>query len=490
MADIDYETWARRFAEIGSELSEKQDLPELLDTILTETRRLTRSDAGSIYRLVEADDRDPVLRFERAQNDSVDLPGRKFELPLNRSSLAGYVACEGETLNLPDAHELPEEAPYTFDPSFDETFDYRTTSMLVVPLQNREGEVRGVLQLMNRKSAFDAPLAETGVEAYPQNVTDMVRALSSQAAVAIERAELDESIRTMVHSMIRSLVNALDERDEITTGHSRRLAEYALELAAGINRSEDPRWRDVDIPDAEMRLLYHAALLHDIGKIAVPEAVLNKRNRLTDDRLEALRFRCAYLEASGQAEDAREVYERLASINESGYLDDDEEAFLEDLARRTYRGPDGEDRPWLTGEEYRNLSIKKGNLTDEERATIEDHARASFEILREIEWTSRLERVPRIASLHHEKLDGSGYPWGVDGEEIPLLARILCVVDIYEALTASDRPYKAAKSDETARAILEEEAESDHVDADLVELFFEAEIYDRAIDDSGEIRRF
>ncbi len=487
---VDYETWARRFAEVGSALSEKRNLQDLLSTILTEIRRLTRSDAGSVYRLVDGEERDPVLRFERAQNDSVELPERDFTLPMDRTSLAGYVACEGEVLNLADVYELPDGVPYGFDRSVDETLNYRTTSMLVVPLQNREGEVRGVLQLMNRKRDFDAPIRETEVEAYPEPVTEMVEALSSQAAVAIERAELDESIEAMIHSMIRSLVNALDERDEITTGHSRRLAEYALALARGINRSDASPWSEVTLSDEQLHLLYHAALLHDIGKIAVPEDVLNKKNRLSDQTMETIRFRLAYLEASGQAEDTGSLYERLEAINESGYLEEDDAAFLEDLHARTYRNPDGRTCPWLTDPEYRNLSIERGNLTDEERTTIEDHARASYEILTEIEWTRELERVPRIASLHHEKLDGSGYPWGLEGDEIPLLARVLCVVDIYEALTASDRPYKAAKSDETARAILEEEAELGHVDPDLVDLFFEDELYDRPIAATGEIRRF
>lgn len=489
-AEVDYERWSRHFAEIGSALTKKQELNELLSTILLETRRLTRSDAGSIYRLVEPGDGEPVLRFEQAQNDTVDLPPREQRLPLDRTSLAGYVALEGDIINVSDVYSLSSDVPYTFDRSFDKKFDYRTRSMLVVPLTNREEEVRGVLQLMNRKRDFGVPLSETDVLTYPEDLAEMVQALASQAAVAIERAELDEAIETMIHSMIRSLVNTIEERDEITTGHSRRLAEYALELAEEINRTSTAPWEGVTISDEEKYLLYHAALLHDIGKIAVPEHVLNKKNRLSDDRMDALRFRLAYIREREGVEDTAAVYDRLETINRNDYLDEEDERFLEDLKNRTYQGPDGRRRTWLTEEEYTHLSVKRGNLTDRERDMIEHHARASFEILREIEWTPELESVPKIASMHHERLDGSGYPWGVDEDEIPLLARILCVVDIYEALTASDRPYRSATSDEDARAILEEEAEMNHVDPHLVDLFFGAEVYDRSVDDTEVFRHF
>lgn len=480
---MDYRDWAHRFADIGAALTEARSLNELLETILTELRGLTSSDAGSIYRVIETGD-GKQLRFESAQNDSIDLPDQRFTLPMDRSSIAGYCAVENEALNLSDVYDLPEDAPYSFSDDFDREHGYRTQSMLVVPLNNRHGETKGVLQLINRKADPSRPLGETEVRTYSDELQELITALSSQAAVAMERSELEESVETMLESMVQTLVTALDRRDEITTGHSRRLTRYAMEMVEAINESTMEPFKGVTIEDWEMNLLYYSGLLHDIGKIAVPESVLNKRNRLTDDRMEAIRNRLAYIDVIDEEADALSKFDRLSSINESGFLPDEKREWLESIRERTYEDPREGTRHWLTEEEFHHLSVKKGNLTPSEREQIQYHAEATHEILENIEWTQELERVPEIASMHHENLDGTGYPRGVEGEEIPLLARVLCVVDIFEALTARDRPYKPAMDPEKAYEILEEEAEAGHLDQNLVDLFYEQEIYELVGQDS------
>lgn len=474
--DINYERWLHHLSDVTVAMMEERSLSGLLSTILSEIRALTRSDAGSIYRVIQDED-PPYMVFEEAQNDSVSLPDQDFTLPLDRSSLAGYAALEGELLNIRDVYELPEERPYSFDPEFDDSVGYRTESMLIVPLKNREGVVRGVLQLINRKADPDCSVEETSVRPYPESIKEVVLPFSHQAAIAIERAELDESIQSMVESMIQTLVNALDKRDEITTGHSRRIAGYGYYLARTINDLDRNPWGNVTFNDREIRILLYSGLLHDIGKIAVPEDVLNKRNRLSDDRMDAIRYRLAYMEASDQIEDHETVFNRLQAINESGFLEEDAKSFLYDLRHRSFKTPSGTREPMLDEEEHTHLSIEKGNLTHEERDTIQYHAKATYEILSEVNWTENLTRVPELAASHHEKLDGSGYPWGKTDEDLGLMEKILAVVDVYEALTARDRPYRSAMEPEQARDILHEEADEGHLDREVVDVFFEENVH-------------
>lgn len=487
--DLDVERWLHHLSDVTVAMMQERSLSGLLSTILSEIRSLTRSDAGSIYRVLQDQD-PPAIVFEEAQNDSVDIPDQQFTLPLDRSSLAGYSALEGEILNIPDVYELSGDLPYSFESDFDDSFGYRTKSMLIVPLKNRQGIVRGVLQLINRKEDPDRPLEETTVVSYPDSIKDVVIPFSSQAAIAIERAELDQSIQSMVDSMIQTLVNALDKRDEITTGHSRRIAGYSYYLAKTIDELNRNPWDGVRFQEDEIRVLFYAGLLHDIGKIAVPEDVLNKKNRLSDDRMEAIRYRLAYMESTDQLEDYESLYGRLESINESGFLEEDEKSFLYDLRHRGFKSPGGTREPVLNEYEYKHLSIKKGNLTDEERDTIQSHAKATYEILTEVSWTDELGTVPELAASHHEKLDGTGYPWGKTEEDLSLMAKILAVVDVYEALTARDRPYRSAMKPEKARDILEEEADAGHLDSDVVEVFFGEDVHREDVEDLPEFELY
>lgn len=476
---MDYQRWAEEFASIGREMTSQKTLEQLLTTILTELRRLTASDAGTIYRVKEFDD-DRKLQFELAQNDSINLPDSdSVTLEIDKSSVAGYVALTGEVVNLEDVKDLPEAAPYSCDTSFDEETGYETVSMLVVPLSNREGEVKGVLQLINRKQDSALPASETEILTYPQEMAQLVRSFASQAAVALERSALEESIQQMLESIIQALVSATDNRDKTTSGHSQRLALYARELAREIDQNESERWADVSMDSAERETLYYAGLLHDIGKLAVPEAILNKENRLSQECMQAVKYRLAYMEATDQVDDMEKLYSILDKVNQASFIREEEEEKLTKLSEITFENPVGEVKHLLSNEELKNLSVVRGNLTEEERATMEKHPEVTHEILKQVNWTKGLEEVPRQAALHHEKLNGEGYPWGLEGEEIPLPARILAVLDIYEALTAPDRAYKDPMAPERAREILEEDAAAGALDPAIVELFFESGIYER-----------
>jgi response regulator RpfG family c-di-GMP phosphodiesterase len=439
---LDFERWATHLAGVSTRLMETNDLNAVLECTLTEARHLTHSDAGTIYRVVGEED-DLRLRFATAQNDSVNLSERTHELPLDETSLAGWSALNRRILFVEDAYDLPEEAPYSLDHQFDDQHGYRSRSMLVVPLVTPDGSVEGVLQLINRKRHPDRGISETEVVEFPESLGELTRALASVAAAAIQRAGLQRSLRTMLDSIIETLVAALDERDQSVTGHSRRLARLTDRLVRAVNESDNERWRDVRIDEDQRDRLRYAALLHDIGKIAVPEAILNKENRLSQDRMLAIQHRLEYLDASDQSERLPErSFERLESINRARELTEEDQQFLEELRTLRHVAPDGDKRPVLTEEEFRHLSVPEGTLTEAELLKMRDHVRQTRTILDTVEWTDRLEPVAKLAALHHEMLDGSGYPDGLTGEEIPLGGRILAVGDIYEALTARDRPYR------------------------------------------------
>ncbi|MGM0380647.1 MAG: GAF and HD-GYP domain-containing protein [bacterium] len=474
---MDYKNWLLRTAEIGSVLTEKRELDEILNTILTEARRLTSSDAGSIYRVVE-EGADKFLKFELAQNDSIEIPeANKKLLPVDSTSLAGYVATKGETLNIEDVYETTGEEEWEFNSSVDDSLGYRTRSVLVVPLFNRLQEIKGVMQLINRKEDFEKVFSETEILSYPSEMAEVITALASQAAVSMERATLEADIQQMMDSIIHTLVEATDRRDEVTSGHSLRLAGYALALAREISRVQESPWDTHQFTDKELVGLYYAALLHDIGKLAVPEAILNKENRLSAEQMKVIKYRYEYMRATDQLPEEIPGYEFLCRVNEADYVNREMMEKLSDLEKVRFSGGDGEVRLLLTKQEYKNLSVQKGNLTEEERKIIEYHPEATRDILEEIQWSSGLEDVPGVAASHHEKLDGSGYPEGLEGEELPVEARILAVVDIYEALTASDRAYAGASSIEKAKTILKEEAQAGRIDKDLVDLFFETDAH-------------
>ncbi len=470
---MNYRRWAEELVELGQEMTEKRSLGELLSSILSGLRELTDSDAGTIYRMVEEAGENYLL-FEQAQNDSVDFSPQQGEsVEVGSGSLAGYVADTGEVLNIEDAYEEEEKLPCQPNREFDEKFNYRTESILVVPLKNRAGKVRGVLQLINKKEEPMRPASETEIHPYPDEEARLVLAAASQAAVALERATLEEQIQDMLEGLIATLVSGIERRDKVTSGHSQRLAGYAVETAKVIDQLEEGRWSEVEFTEQEITALHYAALTHDIGKLAVPEEILQKENRLSEECMSALEYRLAYLESIDRIEDMQSLYRQIKEANQAHKISDQLREKIKSLAEVTVKLPTGESQKLLTEEEYDSLLAERGTLTEEEWGQIREHPMATYEILQQVNWTEGLEEVPWLASLHHEKLNGQGYPRGLAGEEIPIRARILAAVDIYEALTAPDRPYKEPLSNERAEEILEEEATAGAIDPGIVDIFFQ-----------------
>jgi HD-GYP domain-containing protein (c-di-GMP phosphodiesterase class II) len=486
--------------KIGIALSTEHNLKKLLSRILLETRKLTRAEAGSLYLVREGE-----LSFEVAQNDYIDKKGRrepfrKITLPIEASSIAGYVALTGEVLNIEDAYFLPKDKPYRFNPEVDKKIGYLSRSMLVVPMRDEKQEIMGVVQLINA-------LDEKGeVAPFRVDLEPLVMSLTSQAAVAISNANLITEIKELLRSLVEYSASLIDARSAHTAGHTERVAHYTMEIARAINEEQEGTFARVNFSSDEMEELFFAAYLHDIGKIGVPEELLDRRLKLGERELEIinLRFNMAKMllkrqlsgkkgkgasSAEGEGDDAA-FKRRLAELdsarglinrlNQPKPISEEDLVALRRISSFQVEGLPDQGR-LLTAGEVARLSIASGNLTLEERGRMEDHVRATISILSKIPFPSHLKRVPFFAGAHHERLDGSGYPHGLTGDELPIQARLLAIADFYEALTAGDRPYKKALPRKEALAILEREAKEGRFDRDIVRLIRERDLLKRKL---------
>ncbi|MBV8547025.1 MAG: GAF domain-containing protein [Acidobacteria bacterium] len=504
----------RELSEVGIALSTERDHSVLLTTILSKARELSRSDAGSLY-LLDQVDGEKVLRWKLAQNDSIKVGAfEEMVLPITRRSLAGWVALTGDTLVIDDAYALPADAEYSINRSFDEANHYLTRSMLVFPMVTHVGELVGVLQLINRRKTnapqkLTAATVPSEVVPFDTETVDLMRSLAAQAAVAVENNLLYKSIERLFEGFVTAAVTAIEQRDPTTSGHSFRVADLTVELARVVDR-DDEKYGAVHFTSEQVREIRYASLLHDFGKVGVREQVLVKEKKLYPLQLETLRnrFEFAMKVAENDANRRKlefllqhgheafkefgartdeELREQLAKMqkdfafitksNEPTVLPEGEFQYLQQLAEEEF----GDDRRRLLNpEEVRILSIRKGNLDAVERSEIESHVTHTFNFLQKIPWTKDLSAVADIAYAHHEKLNGRGYPRKLLADAIPIQSRMMTVSDIYDALTANDRPYKRAISTERALDILKMEVGDGLLDAGLVNIFIEAKVFERA----------
>ena len=511
----------REMSKVGMALMGERDPLTLFDLILTQARSLTGSDAGSLY-LVEEDSDDRVLHFIASQIDTLpDLPSLTFRLPLDETSIAGYVATTGSPLVLDDVYELDDEVPYSFNrAAFDDKYGYRAKSMLVVPMIDHRDRVVGVLQLINRKTDDNAKIrtdedSDRWVLPYTGREVDIVSSLAGQAAVAIENGRLYQDIENLFAGFIKAAVTAIDRRDPTTSGHSVRVTELTCDMAELVNEQTEGPFAHTFFTDAQLKQLRYAGLLHDFGKVGVREEVLVKQNKLSPVlgaqvkarfalirvmlRLEASDARAQAIAENGRDGAAADIesidskleadlarvaryWEAVQEANVPRVLDEEAAEILDEIGERTFVDPDGKEQPYLTAHELHFLRIKRGSLDENEREQIQSHVVHSYDFLLNIPWTEELSRVAEIVRGHHEKLDGSGYPDGVTGEHLSLETRIMTVCDIFDALTASDRPYKKAMPVEKAIQILRWEAGDGMLDSDVVELFADREVYVKVLD--------
>ena len=509
---------------IGVALGTERDLKTLLDLILTQSRRITQSDAGSLYLVERSEDGTKRLRFRLAQTYSKpEAPFVEFTIPVDRTSLAGYCAITGDPLVIDDAYFLPPDVEYTINRSFDERYGYRTKSMLVIPMKDHKDEMIGVLQLINRKRNFEAVLStpadvDLQVVPYSKRTVEFVTALAGQAAVAIENSRLYEDIEKLFEGFVLAAVHAIEQRDPTTYGHSGRVAGMTVGLAEIVDRAGDGPYRGIKFSREQLKEIRYAALLHDFGKVGVREQVLVKAKKLYPSDLGLVRHRHAFIRRTAEREFWRKRAEFLEQNGQRGYegfvqaleaahqqelteldrfleivLQANEPTILPDgsfeelkaWSKRNYLALDGDKEPFLSPDEMRYLTIRKGSLDDAERHEIESHVTHTYQFLQRIPWTRELQQIPEIAYGHHEKLDGRGYPRRITGDAIPIQSRMMTISDIYDALTAQDRPYKRAVSNDRAIDIMSNEVKDGQLDQYLFKLFIEGKVFYRQPADSA-----
>lgn len=510
----------RKLNEIGISLSSERDISKLLDLVLSKSMEITCADAGSLYTVEDINgiEEDPMnyfnnkqLRFRHSKNYSRDVPFKEFAMPISPKSIAGYVAFSGKPLNTPDVYNIPEDLPYEFGGrKFDEAIGYRNKSMLVVPMLNRSNETIGVIQLINKKRIPCAPLTDQAateevVIPFDKADEDFIYSLASQAAIAYENQILFEAHRNLLDAFIQVIADAIDKKSPYTGGHCNRVPVLVEMLTQAVCESNDEPFAHFNLTGEQWYELHIAAWLHDCGKVITPPHVMDKSTKLETiyDRIHEIRARfeilkrdaeVRYLQALLAAEDtpkelAQKYRKEIAQLesqlrlveelNVGGeFLEDEKIHQIKEIAQRQIR-IDGELSDLLSDEEIHNLTIRKGTLTSEERKEVNDHIVATIEMLQKLPFPRNLMRVPEYAGGHHEKMDGTGYPKGLTREQMSIPARIMAIADVFEALTAEDRPYKKGKTLSEAMQIMGYMKADHHLDPDLFDLFIKSGTYRR-----------
>ena len=498
---------------VSKALSSEPDINRLLETILDAGQNITNADGGTLYRVKD----DKELVFEILRTDSLGvtmggssgIPVALKPLPLyddagrpNLSMIAPYAALQDVTVNIADAYTA-QEFDFSGTRAFDARTGYRSTSLLAVPMKNHENEIIGVLQLINARDP-----ASNATIAFNEADQQFAEALASQAAIALTNRSLISQLQALFESFVGLINTAIDEKSPHTSRHCARVPELTMMLAEAVHKADYGPLRSFTMTDKDRYELKLAGLLHDCGKITTPVHVIDKGTKLSaifdrieliDTRFEILRrdlkmnatAECARLPAASLSdikklehslqqalagiEDDRRFL-RVANIGAERMRAEDQ-ARVRRIANYKYFDSNGREQPFLSDDEVKNLTITKGTLTTEERATINHHIVATIDMLEALPWPKHLAKVPEYAGGHHERMDGGGYPRGLRGDQMSIQARIMAIADIFEALTAKDRPYKSAKTLSESLQILGKFADSGHVDPDLFAIFVKEKVY-------------
>ncbi len=521
---------------IGKSLSGEKDMEKLLRLILYLSKKITGADAGSIYLVEEDEKENKRLRFKYSHTFSREIPLEEFVMDMNKKSISGYVAVTGEVLNIPDAYKIQELAPYSFNPFFDRQNSYISRSMLVVPMKNHLGQIIGVIQLINSKEdkhngikkyeneAFEITLEslpdfDRYVVTFDERYNSLLEAIAGQAAISIENNRLINQIQKQFEEFVKASVTAIESRDPATSGHSFRVAQICKEMASAVNEVHTGYLKDFTFNENDIKELEFAALLHDFGKVYIDLNIFKKAKKLYPKDLENLKLRLDYLyrylelayfakemeilhegmnfnkpyedelsrtrsEKTSKLTRIITIKEDLINLNEPTVTDRDPEQILEEILHEIENieciDITGHKVNILTDNDRVNLRIKRGSLNNEERLEIESHVIETYKFVSKIPWPPEYRRIPEIAMRHHEKLDGTGYPDGLKGKEsVSLQSRMMAIADIYDALTAQDRPYKKSVPIDKVIKILKEEADNNKLDADLVDLFIDTKLYEK-----------
>lgn len=497
---------------IGAALSNERSIDRLLENILLAAKAITRADGGTLYRVSEDQ---KFLRFEIVRTDSLDIAyggttgepisEKLSELPLyredgepNLSMIAAYSAIQGETVHIADAYTA-EGFDFSGTRQFDQVTGYRSQSFLSVPMKNHENEVIGVLQLINATDPTSGAVC-----AFSDADQRLVESLASQAAVALTNRLLITQLEALFEALIQLINLAIDEKSPYTGGHCQRVPSLTMMLAEAAARTDEGPLASFSMDEKDRYELKIAGLLHDCGKITTPVHVVDKATKLqtifdrialVDTRFEVIKrdIELAMLrsilagEDQGVAEshaqkslrlvDEDRTFLRRVNIGGEAMSPEDQER-VRRIARQ-YRWINAEEQEvdFLSSDEIENLTIRAGTLTQAEREVINYHIVATIKMLESLPWPKHLKRVPEYAGGHHERMDGKGYPKGLKREEMSVQARIMGIADIFEALTASDRPYKHGMKLSEALRIMSNFRNNGHIDSDLFDVFVQDKVY-------------
>jgi len=491
---------------IGASLSAERDIHRLLESILTAAKAITRADGGTLYRLTEDG---TALRFEIVRTSSLKYylggttgnPIAFYPIHLigkdgkpNHSMVAAYTALTGKTVNIADAYTA-DGFDFTGTRNFDKKTGYRSKSFLTVPMLNHEREIIGVLQLINAQDP------KTG-EIVPFSPADqrLAESLASQAAIALTNRMLINQLEQLFESFIALINTAIDEKSPYTGGHCQRVPALTMMLAEAVSDTTRGALADCHMTDKDRYELHIAGLLHDCGKVTTPVHVVDKatklegiydRIHLLDTRFEILKRDAEIAMLKAGTPEARARYrERLREIEEDRMflraaniggerMREEDVGRVQRIAEYRWTDTSGHEAKFLTDDEVKNLTIRSGTLTAEERQVINHHIVATIKMLEALPWPKHLKNVPEYAGGHHERMDGKGYPRGLTRDQMSWQARVMGIADIFEALTAKDRPYKKGKTLSESLEILGRFSQNGHIDPDLFDVFVRRKVYRR-----------
>jgi HD-GYP domain-containing protein (c-di-GMP phosphodiesterase class II) len=487
---------------IGASLSAERDIDRLLELILAAAKSITGADGGTLYRVTE----DKMLRFEIVHTSSLNShlggtsgkPVPFYPIHLyrdsqpNHSMVAAYAALTGKTVNIADAYAA-EGFDFSGTRAFDSKTGYRSQSFLTVPMRNHEHETIGVLQLIN---AQDPESGE--IVAFSDSDQRLAESLASQAAIALTNRMLINQLEQLFESFINLINSAIDEKSPYTGGHCQRVPVLTMMLAEAVNDTREGPLAGFLMTEKDRYELKIAGLLHDCGKVTTPVHVVDKatkletiydRIHLIDTRFEVLKrdLELGFLKNHLTEKEARN---RLRELDDdrrflhacnmgSERMSDDDVARVRRIAAYRWRDMTGHEANFLSEDEVKNLTIRAGTLTEEERKIINHHIVATIKMLEALPWPKHLTRVPEYAGGHHERMDGKGYPRGLTREQMSVQARCMGIADIFEALTARDRPYKKGKTLSESLQILGRMKLNNHIDPDLFDIFVRKKVYRR-----------
>jgi HD-GYP domain-containing protein (c-di-GMP phosphodiesterase class II) len=515
---IDKQT-LKELLEILKAIGSEKDIDALLEMILYKTRRFTQADAGTIYIVEKENEALPCLKFKLIQNDSKEISLPKFNLNISTESIVGTAALTKKPINIKDVYSPKETHAWKFDSRLDDSLKYKTKSILTVPMISHEDEVIGVIQLINKKKDFSKKLLnlkdfQEQVIPFDQENEELAMALASQAAICFENTLLYNEIQKIFEGFVNASVQAIEQRDPSTYGHSKRVCLLSLKLAEMINKTNQGPYKDCFFKKSDLKELEYAALLHDFGKLGIREHILTKEKKLFSWQLEIIKTRLSLLkkicelellkkklhlitlnqknqkELNPKIKELEDLYQKdinkiekiwqiVLKANEPTILPQETLDELKKISAQFYIDSGENKYQYLTEEEKEALMVKKGSLTPKELNEIRLHVIHTKKFLAKIPWGKNFCNITKIAESHHEFLNGSGYPQHLTADNIPIQAKIMAIADIFDALTASDRPYKKAVTIDKAIDILNMEAKDNHLDPELLGIFIKEKVWEK-----------